>query len=168
MNRRTANVRAHGFTMLYVLFKEDLTAALDDYPEDRKLLARKAAKAAMEVAAKQKAEQEKNKPAEKGEKTALGQEVVKKATSILEDLVGSMADFTEIADPEQLKPSVVSVTNTIGSLLDALHGMANTPDDESEETGITTNEDQFDIPDDGMRYFKKQICLNHDCFMIMN
>jgi len=68
MNRRTANVRAHGFTMLYVLFKEDLTAALDDYPEDRKLLARKAAKAAMEVAAKQKAEQEKNKPADSGEK----------------------------------------------------------------------------------------------------
>ena len=68
MNRRTANVRAHGFTMLYVLFKEDLTAALDDYPEDRKLLARKAAKAAMEVAAKQKAEQEKNKAAESSEK----------------------------------------------------------------------------------------------------
>lgn len=68
MNRRTANVRAHGFTMLYVLFKEDLTAALDDYPEDRKLLARKAAKAAMEVAAKQKAEQEKNKAADAGGK----------------------------------------------------------------------------------------------------
>ena len=44
MNRRTANVRAHGFTMLYVLFKEDLIKSLDDYPEDRKLLARKAAK----------------------------------------------------------------------------------------------------------------------------
>ena len=54
--------------MLYVLFKEDLTAALDDYPEDRKLLARKAAKAAMEVAAKQKAEQEKNKATDSGEK----------------------------------------------------------------------------------------------------
>ena len=52
--------------MLYVLFKEDLTAALDDYPEDRKLLARKAAKAAMEVAAKQKAEQDKNKAADSG------------------------------------------------------------------------------------------------------
>ena len=61
MNRRTANVRALGFTMLYVLFKEDLNEALNEYPEDRKLLARKAAKAAMEVAAKQKAEQEKNK-----------------------------------------------------------------------------------------------------------
>ena len=53
--------------MLYVLFKEDLTAALDDYPEDRKLLARKAAKAAMEVAAKQKAEQDKNKEADSGD-----------------------------------------------------------------------------------------------------
>ena len=61
MNRRTANVRALGFTMLYVLFKEDLNAALNDYPEDRKLLARKAAKAAMDVAAKQKAEQDKGK-----------------------------------------------------------------------------------------------------------
>ena len=66
MNRRTANVRAHGFTMLYVLFKEDLNEALNDYPEDRKLLGRKAAKAAMEVAAKQKAEQEKNKQEVKG------------------------------------------------------------------------------------------------------
>ena len=74
MNRRTANVRAHGFTMLYVLFKEDLTAALDDYPEDRKLLARKAAKAAMEVAAKQKAEQDKNKAADGGETGDNGQD----------------------------------------------------------------------------------------------
>ena len=69
MNRRTANVRALGFTMLYVLFKEDLNDALNDYPEDRKLLARKAAKAAMEVAAKQKAEQEKNKKDAEGKST---------------------------------------------------------------------------------------------------
>lgn len=55
MNRRTANVRAHGFTTLYVLFKEDLVDALRDYPEDRALLARKAQKAAKEVAAKQAA-----------------------------------------------------------------------------------------------------------------
>ena len=66
MNRRTANVRALGFTMLYVLFKEDLNEALNEYPEDRKLLARKAAKAAMEVAAKQKAEQAKNQQDGKG------------------------------------------------------------------------------------------------------
>ena len=103
------------------------------------------------------------KPAEKGEKTALGQEVVKKATSILEDIVGSMADFTDIADPEQLKPSVVSVTNSIGSLLDALHGMANTPDDVSEDIGFETKEDHIDIPEDEMRYLKKQIFSNHDC-----
>ena len=61
MNRRTANVRALGFTTLYVLFKEDLKEALNDYPEDRQLLARKAAKAALEVAAKQKAETDKAK-----------------------------------------------------------------------------------------------------------
>ena len=52
MNRRTANVRAHGYTNLYVLFKEDLNEALMDYPEDRHLLSRKAAKAALENAKK--------------------------------------------------------------------------------------------------------------------
>ena len=55
MNRRTANVRAHGFTTLYVLFKEDLVDALRDYPEDKALLAKKAQKAAKEVVAKQAA-----------------------------------------------------------------------------------------------------------------
>ena len=74
MNRRTANVRALGFTMLYVLFKEDLNEALNEYPEDRKLLGRKAAKAAMEVAAKQKSEQEKNKQEGKGGDANKGQD----------------------------------------------------------------------------------------------
>ena len=76
MNRRTANVRAHGFTTLYVLFKGknifiilveihfiiiffyiigDLVDALRDYPEDRALLAKKSQKARKEVAAKQAA-----------------------------------------------------------------------------------------------------------------
>eukprot|EP00093_Oithona_nana_P009758 09758.XXX_496765_495461_1 [CDS] Oithona nana genome sequencing. len=41
MNRRTATVRAHGFTMLYVLFKKDLEDTLRYYPEDKNLLARK-------------------------------------------------------------------------------------------------------------------------------
>lgn len=45
-------MRAHGFTNLYVLFKEDLNEALMDYPEDRDMLARKAAKAALENAQK--------------------------------------------------------------------------------------------------------------------
>ena len=52
MNRRTASVRAHGFTTLHVLFKEDLVDALRDYPADDALLARKARKTAKEVAAK--------------------------------------------------------------------------------------------------------------------
>ena len=55
MNRRTANVRAHGYTTLYVLYKEDLNEALIEFPEDRELLGRKAKKAAKEVAAKQNA-----------------------------------------------------------------------------------------------------------------
>ena len=78
MNRRTANVRALGFTMLYVLFKEDLNEALNDYPEDRKLLGRKAAKTAMEVAAKQQKEQENVKKTEKGgEKDNNGDVIVR-------------------------------------------------------------------------------------------
>ena len=48
-------MRAHGFTTLYVLFKEDLVDALRDYPEDKALLAKKAQKAAKEVVAKQAA-----------------------------------------------------------------------------------------------------------------
>ncbi|XP_040564387.1 cyclic nucleotide-gated channel beta-1-like [Lepeophtheirus salmonis] len=61
MNRRTANVRAHGFTTLYTLFKEDLSECLIDYPEDRMLLAKKTAKAAKEVAHRQKDKNEVNK-----------------------------------------------------------------------------------------------------------
>ena len=80
------------------------------------------------------------KPAQEGEKTALGQEILKKTTAILEDLVGSMTDLNDIADPEQLKPSVTSVTTTIGTLLDALFDMSNNPDDEEEEVA-TKNED---------------------------
>ncbi|TRY79591.1 hypothetical protein TCAL_11731 [Tigriopus californicus] len=53
MNRRTANVRAVGYTTLYVLYKEDLTEALTEFPKDRELLARKAEKAAAEVKVKQ-------------------------------------------------------------------------------------------------------------------
>lgn len=59
MNRRTANVRALGYTTLYVLYKEDLAEALNVFPADRELLSRKAAKAAKEVTAKQAAEAKK-------------------------------------------------------------------------------------------------------------
>ena len=52
-SRRTANVRSHGYTSLFVLYKEDLNEALQDYPEDKWLLGRKAAKAALENAPKQ-------------------------------------------------------------------------------------------------------------------
>lgn len=70
MNRRTASIKvrvwcihlmiispmqAHGFTTLFVLFKWDLQDAMKDYPEDRHLLSRKAAKAKKEAAAKQAA-----------------------------------------------------------------------------------------------------------------
>ncbi|XP_023323760.1 cyclic nucleotide-gated cation channel beta-3 [Eurytemora carolleeae] len=55
MNRRTASIRAHGFTTLFVLFKWDLQSAMKDYPEDQNLLARKAAQAKKEADAKQAA-----------------------------------------------------------------------------------------------------------------
>ena len=55
MNRRTASIKAHGFTTLFVLFKWDLQSAMKDYPEDQHLLSRKAAKAKKEAAAKQAA-----------------------------------------------------------------------------------------------------------------
>ena len=63
MNRRTANVRAHGFTNLYVLFKEDLNEALKDYPEDQHMLSRKAAKAALENAQKSSGKESGQEPA---------------------------------------------------------------------------------------------------------
>ena len=55
-SRRTANVRSHGYTSLFVLYKEDMNEVLQDYPEDKRLLGRKAAKAALENADKQKRE----------------------------------------------------------------------------------------------------------------
>ena len=51
-----------------------------------------------------------------------------------------MTDLNDIADPEQLKPSVMSVTNTIGTLFNALFEMSNNPNDETEEVP-TKNED---------------------------
>ncbi|XP_039983451.1 cyclic nucleotide-gated cation channel beta-3-like [Xiphias gladius] len=61
-NRRTANVKAHGFANLFVLEKKDLFDILVHYPESQKVLARKGRKlmkAKGPVAAK--AEQEKKK-----------------------------------------------------------------------------------------------------------
>ncbi|XP_062336261.1 cyclic nucleotide-gated cation channel beta-3-like [Osmerus eperlanus] len=43
-NRRTANVKAHGFANLFVLDKKDLTDILVHYPESQKVLARKGRK----------------------------------------------------------------------------------------------------------------------------
>ena len=40
-NRRTANVKAHGFANLFVLEKKDLFDILIHYPESQKVLARK-------------------------------------------------------------------------------------------------------------------------------
>ena len=40
-NRRTANVKAHGFANLFVLEKKDLFDILVHYPESQKVLARK-------------------------------------------------------------------------------------------------------------------------------
>ncbi|XP_063045305.1 cyclic nucleotide-gated cation channel beta-3 [Engraulis encrasicolus] len=43
-NRRTANVKAHGFANLMILDKKDLAAILENYPESQKLLRKKAKK----------------------------------------------------------------------------------------------------------------------------
>lgn len=69
MNRRTATIRALGYTTLYVLYKEDLNEALNSYPEDRELLSRKAQRAAKEVAAKREAERIKSEEEEIKRKT---------------------------------------------------------------------------------------------------
>ncbi|XP_041853872.1 cyclic nucleotide-gated cation channel beta-1-like isoform X2 [Melanotaenia boesemani] len=44
VNRRTANVIAHGFTNLFILDKKDLNEILVHYPESKKLLCKKARK----------------------------------------------------------------------------------------------------------------------------
>lgn len=41
-NRRTANVKAHGFANLFILDKKDLAEILVHYPESEKLLRKKA------------------------------------------------------------------------------------------------------------------------------
>ncbi len=41
-NRRTANVKAHGFANLFILDKKDLAEILVHYPESQKLLRKKA------------------------------------------------------------------------------------------------------------------------------
>ena len=86
------------------------------------------------------------KPAEEGEKSALGQEILKKTTAILGELVNSMTGLTDAVDPEQVKPSITSVTNTIGTLFDALYGMSGGPDEdlleeEEEAPGNPENDD---------------------------
>ena len=64
------------------------------------------------------------KPAEGEEKSTLGQEILRKTTRVLEQLVGSTIDLTDLADPSQVKTTVSSITSTIGTLLEALYGMA--------------------------------------------
>ena len=41
-NRRTANVKAHGFVNVFLLDKKDLAEILVHYPESQKLLRKKA------------------------------------------------------------------------------------------------------------------------------
>ena len=41
-NRRTANVKAHGFVNVFILDKKDLAEILVHYPESQKLLRKKA------------------------------------------------------------------------------------------------------------------------------
>ena len=91
------------------------------------------------------------KPAQEGEKSALGQEVVKRTTSVLEELVESMADLTDFADPEQIKPSVTSVTNTIGTLLDAIYAMSKNPDDDLEDEAIKNGENEVEKENEEIR-----------------
>ena len=82
------------------------------------------------------------KPAQDGEKSALGQEVLKKTTTILGDMVGSLAGLKDIVDPEQAKPSITSITNTIGTLFDALFGMSGSSNDDLDSPvgGIESND----------------------------
>ena len=91
------------------------------------------------------------KPAQEGEKSALGQEVVKRTTSLLDELVSSMAGLTDFADPEQIKPSVTSVTNTIGTLLDAMYAMSKNPGGDLDEVAIKNDENEVEKENDEIR-----------------
>ena len=88
------------------------------------------------------------KPAQEGEKSSLGQEILKKTTSVLGELVDSMTGLTDAVDPEKVKPSITSVTNTIGTLFDALYGMSSPVDldldDVAEGTAISADKDVND------------------------
>ena len=63
-------------------------------------------------------------PPQGEEKSLIGQETLDKATTVLGELVISMTKLTDILDPNQVKPTITSVTNTIGTLFDALYGMS--------------------------------------------
>ena len=63
-------------------------------------------------------------PPQGEEKRLIGQETLDKATTVLGELVSSMTKLTDILDPKQVKPTITSVTNTIGTLFDALYGMS--------------------------------------------
>uniref|UniRef100_I3J5Q7 Cyclic nucleotide gated channel subunit beta 1 n=1 Tax=Oreochromis niloticus TaxID=8128 RepID=I3J5Q7_ORENI len=106
-NRRTANVKAHGFANLFILDKKDLAEILVHYPESEKLLRKKAKK----MLTKDKKPEEKE--GTKGAKTVIPPrpdtpEMFKAALKVTEQagIEGTFAKLKKAYRPSEALPSI--------------------------------------------------------------
>ncbi|XP_050991392.1 cyclic nucleotide-gated cation channel beta-3 isoform X1 [Labeo rohita] len=109
-NRRTANVKAHGFANLFILDKKDLAEILVHYPESQKLLRKKAKKM---LTKDKKPADEKGQAKETGEVIPQRPETPKLYKAALEVATGqTFAKLKEAYKGATLEPSTSGRTST--------------------------------------------------------